>query len=36
MAVMLPSLVQAMFSVFPGEFGKARIDVRQLPEGFVC
>ena len=36
MAVILPSLVQATFAVFPGEYGKARMDVRLLPEGFVC
>jgi hypothetical protein len=36
MAVILPSLVQAAFAVFPGEYGKARLDVRVLPEGFVC
>ena len=36
MAVILPSLVQATFVVFPGEFGKPRIDVRNLPEGFAC
>ena len=36
MEVILPSLVQAMFAVFPGEYGKPRIDVRDLPEGFAC
>ncbi len=36
MAVILPSLVQATFAVFPGEYGKARVDVRALPDGFVC
>ena len=35
-AVILPSLVQATFAAFPGEYGKARMDVRGLPEGFVC
>lgn len=35
-AVILPSLVHATFTAFPGEFGKARLDVRNLPEGFVC
>lgn len=36
MAAVLPTMVQAAFAVFPGEFGKPRVDRRPLPPDFGC